>query len=75
MQKPVIIGTDVSKLTLDHAIKTSEAHLKTPNNPKGYKQWLKWALGFGSKEELWVVMGFCRIYRGYLVFVLNWLDV
>jgi transposase len=56
MQKPVIIGTDVSKLTLDHAIKTSEAHVKIPNNPKGYKQWLKWALGFGNKEDLWVVM-------------------
>jgi transposase len=56
MQKPVIIGTDVSKLTLDHAIKTNEAHLKTANNLKGYKQWLKWALGFGNKEDLWVVM-------------------
>jgi transposase len=56
MEKPVFIGTDVSKLTLDHAIKTSEAHVKTPNNLKGFKQWLKWALGFGTKEELWVVM-------------------
>ncbi len=56
MQKRVIIGTDVSKLTLDHAIKTSEAHLKTANNPKGYKEWLKWALGYGNKEDLWVVM-------------------
>lgn len=56
MQKRVIIGTDVSKLTLDHAIKTSEAHLKTANNPKGYREWLKWALGYGNKEDLWVVM-------------------
>jgi transposase len=56
MQKPVIIGTDVSKLTLDHAIKTSEAHVKTTNNAKGYKQWLKWALAYGGKEDLWVVM-------------------
>ena len=56
MEKHVFIGTDVSKLTLDHAIKTSEAHVKTPNNLKGFKQWLKWALGFGRKEELWVVM-------------------
>jgi len=56
MKKRVIIGTDVSKLTLDHAIKTSEAHLKTANNPKGYREWLKWALGYGNKEDLWVVM-------------------
>ena len=56
MQKPVFIGTDVSKLTLDHAIKTSEAHVKTANNLKGFKQWLKWTLGFGGKEDLWVVM-------------------
>ncbi len=56
MKKRVIIGTDVSKLTLDHAIKTSEAHLKTANNPKGFREWLKWALGYGNKEDLWVVM-------------------
>ncbi len=56
MKKRVIIGTDVSKLTLDHAIKTSEAHLKTANNPNGYREWLKWALGYGNKEDLWVVM-------------------
>jgi transposase len=56
MQKRVIIGTDVSKLTLDHAIKTSEAHLKTANNPNGYREWLKWASGYGNKEDLWVVM-------------------
>jgi transposase len=56
MKKRVIIGTDVSKLTLDHAIKTSEAHLKTANNSKGYREWLKWALGYGNKEDLWVVM-------------------
>ena len=50
MKKRVIIGTDVSKLTLDHAIKTNESHLKTVNNPKGYKEWLKWALSYAEKK-------------------------
>ena len=56
MQKHVIIGTDVSKLTLDHGIHTAMAHSKTSNDLKGFKTWLKWALGFGGKENLWVVM-------------------
>jgi transposase len=56
MQKLVIIGTDVSKLTLDHGIHTTMSHCKTSNNLKGFKAWLKWALSFGSKEDLWVVM-------------------
>lgn len=56
MQKPVIIGTDVSKLTLDHGIHTAMAHCKTSNDLKGFKAWLKWALSFGSKEDVWVVM-------------------
>lgn len=56
MQKGVIIGTDVSKLTLDHGIHTAKEHIQTANNCKGFKQWLHWALSFGSKHELWVVM-------------------
>ncbi len=56
MQKLLIIGTDVSKLTLDHGIHTTMAHCKTSNDLKGFKAWLKWALSFGSKEDLWVVM-------------------
>jgi transposase len=56
MQKLVIIGTDVSKLTLDHGIYTAVAHCKTSNDLKGFKAWLKWALSFGSKEDLWVVL-------------------
>jgi len=56
MQKQVIIGTDVSKLTLDHGIHTAMEHIQTANNSKGFKVWLKWALGFGSKDELWVIM-------------------
>lgn len=56
MQKLVIIGTDVSKLTLDHAIYPATVHCKTCNNLKGFKAWLQWALKFGSKEELWVIM-------------------
>ena len=31
-------------------------HVKTTNDPSGFKSWLKWALQFGSKEELWVIM-------------------
>jgi len=56
MQKQVIIGTDVSKLTLDHGIHTIMEHVKTSNNNQGFKAWLKWALRFGSKNELLVVM-------------------
>lgn len=56
MKKRIIIGTDVSKLTLDHAIKTEEVHLKVGNNKAGFSKWLKWALKFGSKSNLWVVM-------------------
>jgi transposase len=56
MQKHVIIGTDVSKLTLDHGIHTAMAHSKTSNDLKGFKTWLRWALSFGGKEDLWVVM-------------------
>ena len=56
MQKQVIIGTDVSKLTLDHGIHTAMAHSKTSNDLKGFKTWLRWALSFGGKEDLWVVM-------------------
>jgi transposase len=56
MQKLVIIGTDVSKLTLDHGIHTAKQHCKVSNNPKGFKAWLQWALKFGIKEDLWVIM-------------------
>jgi transposase len=56
MQKQIIIGTDVSKLTLDHAIHTTSKHIQTSNNTKGFRMWLSWALQFGSKDELWVVM-------------------
>jgi hypothetical protein len=56
MQSLVIIGTDVSKLTLDHGLHSAMAHLKTSNDFKGFKTWLKWALTFGSKEALWVIM-------------------
>lgn len=56
MQKQVIIGTDVSKLTLDHGIHTVMEHIQTGNNCNGFKVWLKWALGLGSKDELWVIM-------------------
>ena len=56
MQKHVIIGTDVSKLTLDHGIHTAMAHSKTSNDLKGFKTWLRWDLSFGGKEDLWVVM-------------------
>jgi transposase len=56
MQNFIFIGTDVSKLTLDHGVHTSMVHQKLPNNSEGFKSWLKWALQFGSKEQLWVVM-------------------
>ncbi len=56
MQNFIFIGTDVSKLTLDHGIHPTMAHQKTANNPAGFKNWLKWALQFGGKDELWVVM-------------------
>jgi transposase len=56
MQNLIIIGTDVSKLTLDHGLHTAMAHYKTTNNDKGFKDWLRWALRFGSKEQLWVIM-------------------
>lgn len=56
MQNLTIIGTDVSKLTLDNAVKTAKSHCKIKNNLHGFGQWLKWALSFGSKEQLWVVM-------------------
>lgn len=56
MQNFIFIGTDVSKLTLDHGIHTAMVHEKTTNNPEGFKSWLKWALRFGSKGQLWVVM-------------------
>jgi transposase len=32
------------------------AHSKTSNDLKGFKTWLRWALSFGGKEDLWVVM-------------------
>ena len=56
MQKPVIIGTDVSKLTLDHGIHTAMVHCKTSNDLKGFNALLQWALKFGSKEDLWIIM-------------------
>lgn len=56
MQNFIIVGTDVSKLTLDHGLHTAMAHQKTTNNDKGFKDWLRWALGFGTKEQLWVIM-------------------
>ena len=56
MQNFIFIGTDVSKLTLDHGIHQGMVHQKTANNNAGFKSWLKWALGFGRKEQLWVVM-------------------
>jgi transposase len=56
MQNKVIIGTDVSKLSLDNAIKTAQANCRVANTSKGFKQWLAWALNFGTKEELHVVM-------------------
>lgn len=56
MQNFIFIGTDVSKLTLDHGIDTVMVHHKTTNDSKGFTDWLKWALLFGSKEQLWVVM-------------------
>jgi len=56
MENFLFIGTDVSKLTLDHGIHTAMAHQKTTNNAEGFKSWLKWALQFGSKGQLWVVM-------------------
>lgn len=56
MENKVIIGTDVSKLTLDNAVNTSGIHIKVDNTVKGFRQWLKWALGFGSKDQLHVVM-------------------
>lgn len=56
MQNFILIGTDVSKLTLDHGIHTAMAHQKTANNANGYTSWLKWALQFGLKKQLWVVM-------------------
>lgn len=56
MQNFIFIGTDVSKLTLDHGIHTRMVHQKTANNGGGFKSWLNWASRFGAKEELWVVM-------------------
>lgn len=56
MQNFIFIGTDVSKLTLDHGIYTTMAHQKTANNSAGFKSWLQWALQFGDKEQLWIVM-------------------
>lgn len=56
MQNFIFIGTDVSKLTLDHGNHQAMAHQKTSNNNVGFKSWLKWALQFGAKEQLWVVM-------------------
>lgn len=56
MKKQVIIGTDVSKLTLDHGIHSAMEHLRTPNNKKGFNLWLNWALRFGAEQELWVIM-------------------
>jgi transposase len=56
MQNFIFIGTDVSKLTLDHGIHKAMVHQRTSNNPKGYKEWLRWALQYGGKEQLWVVM-------------------
>lgn len=56
MQNFIFIGTDVSKLTLDHGIHTRMVHQKTANNPAGFKSWLRWALQFGSREQIWVVM-------------------
>jgi transposase len=56
MQNFIIIGTDVSKLTLDHGLHTAMAHHKTTNNEKGFEDWLRWALGFGSKEQLWIIL-------------------
>jgi transposase len=56
MQNKVIIGTDVSKLSLDNAIQTAQVHSRVANTPKGFKQWLTWVLSFGKKEALHVVM-------------------
>jgi len=56
MQNLTIIGTDVSKLTLDNAVKTVKSHYKVTNNQQGFNKWLKWALSFTEKDLLWVVM-------------------
>jgi hypothetical protein len=61
MQNFIFLGTDVSKLTLDHGIHTVMVHQKTANNSEGFKTWLKWALQFGPKEQFWVVMGTYRV--------------
>jgi transposase len=56
MQNFIFLGTDVSKLTLDHGNHTAMVHQKSTNNSEGFKSWLKWAVQFGPKEQLWVVM-------------------
>src|SRR5438067_2415934 len=56
MENKVIIGTDVSKLTLDNSVNTTRIHQVVDNSTKGFKQWLKWALQFGVKDQLHVVM-------------------
>jgi hypothetical protein len=48
MQNFIFIGTDVSKLTLDHGIHTAMVHEKTTNNSEGFKSWLKWAVVGGN---------------------------
>lgn len=56
MQKFTLIGTDISKLTLDHACTARNLYIKVKNNQEGFEHWLKWALSFATIDSLWVVM-------------------
>lgn len=51
------IGIDVSKLTIDVTIHSTQAYNKFENDPKGFKVMLKWVkknTDFSSKETLYV---------------------
>lgn len=42
MKLSQIIGADLSKKTIDFVVHSSQQHLKTTNNPGGYREFIKW---------------------------------
>jgi transposase len=59
----IIVGIDISKLTLDVSCVTTNEHFKTDNNKTGFKEILKWAKRKRiASENLWIVFENTGLY-------------
>ena len=69
MKEIIIVGSDISKATIDLYIKPFENSMCIENNPGGFKQWLK-TLKQLSKSEVLIVMEhtgrYSRKFEGFL---------